>query len=82
MPTVNTVEFVSPKGGVALRAADGSYLLAQQIDAQPLRLAQLLDGELAAFGIGQASDPATGARYEFFVEAWGLSREAVLKALA
>jgi len=78
----STVEIVSPRGGVVLRAADGSYVLAQQIDAKPLRAAQVLVGTLDDVGIDGATDLDTGASYQFFVEAYGLSREAALMALA
>lgn len=82
MQTQNTVEVVSPHGGVVLRAANGSYVLAQQIDAKPLRVAQVLKGALDTFGIDRATDPDTGATYELFIDAYGLSRDAALGALA
>jgi hypothetical protein len=74
----NTIEFVNSLGDVILRAADGSYVLAQQIDAKPLRAAQVLEGDLSTIGIEAAIDPDTGASYEFFIAAYGLSRDAAL----
>jgi hypothetical protein len=82
MQTQNTVELVSPRGGVVLRAADGSYVLAQQIDAKPLRVAQVLKAALDTVGIDSATDPDAGTTYELFIEAYGLSRDAALGALA
>jgi hypothetical protein len=76
--TQNTIETVNQGGTVVLRASDGSYVLAQQIDAKPLRAAQVLEGELDGVGVSSASDPETGVVYEFFVEAYGLSRDAAL----
>jgi hypothetical protein len=72
----NTIEFVNSLGDVILRADDGSYVLAQQIDAKPLRVMQALEGALDTIGIEVATDPATGVAYEFFIAAYGLSREA------
>lgn len=82
MQTQNVVEVIGPRGGLVLRAADGSYVLAQQIDAKPLRVKQVLHGALDAFGMDSATDPDTGATYDFFIEAYGLSREAALGAEA
>lgn len=82
MKTQATVEVVNPRsGGLVLRAEDGSYVLAQQIDAKPLRVAQILTGAVDAFGVEPLTDPDTGITYEFFVEAYGLSREAALDSL-
>jgi len=78
----NTVENVNRQGAVVLRAGDGSYVLAQQIDAKPLRAAQILEGALDTVGIAAATDPDTGATYEFFIAAYGLSRDAALASLA
>lgn len=82
MQTQRIVEVLSPRGGVILRAADGSYVLVQQIDAKPLRVTQILTGALDCFGVDCAIDPDTGVTYEFFVDAYGLSRDAALGALA
>ena len=82
MQMQNVVEAVGPRGCLVLRAADGSYVLAQQIDAKPLRVAQVLCGALDTIGIDSATDPDTGANYDFFIEAYGLSREAALGAVA
>ncbi|QOQ81348.1 MULTISPECIES: hypothetical protein [Comamonas] len=72
----NTIEFVNSLGDVIFRTGDGSYVLAQQIDAKPLSATQVLDGALDTIGIEAATDPATGATYEFFIAAYGLSRDA------
>ena len=74
----NVVEAVTPKGDVVLRVPDGSYVVAQQIDAKPLKREQILEGALNNIGIESARDPATGATYEFFIAAYGLSREGAL----
>ena len=77
----NVIEAVTPKGNVVFRAPDGSYVVAQQIDAKPLRQAQVLEGALDNIGVENARDPATGTTYEFFIAAYGLSREGALGAL-
>ena len=72
----NTIEFVNALGDVILLAEDGSYVLAQQIDAKPLKTGQVLEGTLNTIGIESASDPQSGITYEFFIAAYALSREA------
>lgn len=72
----NTIEYVNSLGDVILRTADGSYVLAQQIDAKPLRAAQVLEGVLNTVGIEVATDTENGTAYEFFIAAYGLSRDA------
>jgi hypothetical protein len=79
--TRNTVDTINSQGAVVLRAGDGSYVLAQQIDVKPLKAEQVLEGTLAYFGVNTVTDLETGAVYEFFVEAYGLSRDAALEAL-
>lgn len=76
----NVIEAVTPKGDVVFRAPDGSYVVAQQIDAKPLKQAQVLEGALDNVGIESAWDPSTGETYEFFIAAYGLSREGALGA--
>ncbi|MFE1573952.1 hypothetical protein ACFIQG_19360 [Comamonas odontotermitis] len=78
----NTIEFVNTLGDVVLRAGDGSYVLAQQIDAKPLKVAQILEGALDTIGIEVATDPETGTSYEFFIAAYGLSRDSALDGFA
>lgn len=78
----NKVESVDPHGEVVLRSEDGTYVLAQQIDAKPLSHDQVLEGLSEEIGVSRANDPITGAVYEFFVEAYGLSREAALRERA
>ncbi len=82
MKTQVTVEIVNPhSGGVVLRADDDNYVLAQQIDAKPLRPAQILTGSLDLVGVETMADLATGITYDFFIEAYGLSRAAALESL-
>lgn len=78
----NTVEAVNSHGDVVLRTAEGHYVLVQQLDAKPLRTAQVLVGALDTIGIEVATDPETGAAYDFFIVAYGLSREAALEGFA
>ena len=77
----NTIEIVNSRGDVVLRVDDGSYVLAQQMEAQPLRKEQVLEGSLNAFGIEIARDVDTGATYEFFIAAYDLSHDAALEAM-
>lgn len=74
----NVIEAVTSKGDVVFRAPDGSYVVAQQIDAKPLKPAQVLEGALDNIGIESAWDPSTGTTYEFFITAYGLSHEGAL----
>ena len=78
----HTIEFVNALGDVILRSADGSYVLAQQIDAKPLKTEQVLEGALATIGVELATDPQTGTTYEFFIVAYALSREAAFDGFA
>ncbi|NVD97673.1 hypothetical protein [Massilia sp. BJB1822] len=68
-------------GRLALRVADGSYVLAEQLDTQPLRTGQELSGEMAVVGMETFTDRQSAARYGVFVVAYGLSREAVEQEL-
>lgn len=77
----NTIEMLNTHGDVVLRTAEGHYVLTQQIDAQPLHMGQVLEGMLETIGIEPATDPQTGVVYEFFIAAYGLSREAALDSL-
>lgn len=82
MKTQAIVELINPRsGGLILHAADGSYVLAQQIDVKPLRVAQVLSGEADNVGMEIFTDPQSGIRYDFFIEAYGLSRDAALASL-
>lgn len=79
MKTEATIENVNPQSGdVVLRAADDNYVMAQQIDAKPLRVGQVLVGVVETVGIETIADRDNGTTYEFFIEAYGLSREAAL----
>ncbi|QPF72199.1 hypothetical protein G8A07_04145 [Roseateles sp. DAIF2] len=64
-------------GGPALVLEDGSHVLAEQLDGQVLAPGQLLRGRMTAFGVEDWFDAASGARVPVFVQAWGLSLEAV-----
>lgn len=76
METQATVEIVDPAtGGVVLRTADGGHVLAEQLDAQPLRAGQVLSGHWDGVGLETTVDRQTGATYGFFVQAYGLSLE-------
>jgi len=82
MKTRATVEIVNPRrGSLVLRAEDGHYVLAQQIDAKPLHEAQVLTGVVDTVGVEPLTDPTTGTTYDFFIEAYGLSRDAAFDSL-
>jgi hypothetical protein len=76
----NVIEAVTSQGDVIFRVVDGGYIVAQQIDAKPLKPAQILEGTLETIGIESATDPATGLTYEFFIAGYGLSREGAFGA--
>ena len=76
----NVIEAVTPQGDVIFRVEDGGYIVAQLIDAKPLKPTQILEGALETIGIESATDPATGLTYEFFIAGYGLSREGAFGA--
>jgi hypothetical protein len=69
-------------GGVAIRVADGSYVLAEQLDAKPLEVGKRLSGRMNSVGIEALFDMQSGDRFAVFVQAFGCSYEAVRDALA
>lgn len=71
------IAFKPSSGRMALRTDDGSFVLAEQTDANPLREGLSLHGNMHAFGPETWSDEGEQARYEVFVLAWDLSQEAV-----
>jgi hypothetical protein len=78
-----TVEFANaPMGRLAQRVMDGSYLLAEQLDAQPLRAGQELFGEMEAIGTEILTDRQSSIKYTVFIVAYGLSLEAVVQELS
>lgn len=78
MSDQGTVEFANPStGGVALRTADGSYVLAEQLDAKPLQLGQQLSGRMDNIGTELFADEKSGEIYGVFIQAYGLSFDAV-----
>lgn len=82
MEEQGVVAFVGPsKAGVAIRVADGSYVLAEQMDARPLEVGQRLSGRMNSVGIEELIDAQSGDRCTVFVQAFGCSYEAVRDAL-
>lgn len=82
MQQQGTVTLIDTQTGrFALRLEDGSYVLAEQLDARPLQLGQPLAGEMAVVGTESFTEVGTDARYGAFVLAYGLSREAVEQEL-
>jgi len=68
-------------GRLGLQVADGSYLLAEQLDVQPLRVGVSLSGQMEALGIETLTDAHAHAAYSVFILAYGLSLEAVEQEL-
>ncbi len=68
-------------GLIGLQPADGSYALAEQWGNQPLREGQRLQGNLHSVGMETLEDTRTHARYEVFMQAYGLSAEGLRLAL-
>lgn len=64
-------------GRFGLRMADGSYALGEQLDAQPLAVAQPLSGRVDTVGIETLADANTAATYSVFILAYDLSLEAL-----
>jgi hypothetical protein len=69
-------------GRFALRVADGSYVLAEELSTQPLRIGDSLSGQLDTIGIETLTDTGTASHYDVFVVAYGLSHEAVEQEMA
>lgn len=64
-------------GRFGLRVGEGGYLLAEQLDAQPMAVGGTLSGPMDTIGIETLTDTGTGTAYTVFILAYGLSREAV-----
>jgi hypothetical protein len=62
-------------------ASEDSFVLAQQMDARPLNAGQMLAGEMDSVGMETFVDARTQEHFEVFVEAYGLSAEAVELAM-
>lgn len=56
-------------------------VLAQQLDTRPLEAGQILSGEMDSVGVETFMNAQTQERIEVFVEAYGLSAEAVELAM-
>ena len=68
-------------GQIGLQLSDGSLALAEQLGNEPLQPGQQLQGELHSVGLETLEDSQTHARYEVFVQAYGLSAEGLRLAL-
>lgn len=64
-------------GKLAVQRSDGSFVLAELLDAQPLHPGQTLQGSMQEFGPETWVDVGTQQGYEVFVQAWDLSQSAV-----
>ncbi|OON59159.1 hypothetical protein B0920_24900 [Massilia sp. KIM] len=70
------------KGRFGLLVEESGYLLAEQLDAQPMAVGGTLSGSMDTVGIETLTDTATGMEYSVFILAYGLSREAVEEELS
>jgi hypothetical protein len=78
MTEVATVALTKPStGGVALRHADGSYALAEQLGAKQLQIGQKLVGCIESIGIERLTDQESGEDFAVFIQAYGLAFDAV-----
>ena len=68
-------------GRIALRAADGQFVLAEQTDASPMAEGLSLQGNMHEFGPEVWSDAQGQGQYEVFVLGWDLSQEAIDQAM-
>ena len=68
-------------GGVALRLADGSHVLAELLGTTVLQPGQVLAGRKDSVGFEDWVDERTGEAVPVFVQAYGVSYEAVREAL-
>jgi hypothetical protein len=83
MQEQGTVELTDARTGrVALRMADDSYVLAEQLDAQPLRAGQTLSGAMEVIGTETFTDEQSSLQYGVFIVAYGLSRDAIEQELS
>ena len=69
-------------GGVAIRVSDGSYVLADQLDSKSLEPGRSLSGHMSTIGVESLTDAQSGETFSVFVQAYGLSYEAVRDELA
>ena len=67
-------------GRFGMRLADGSHVLAEQLDVQPLHEGDEFYGWMDALGV-EALTAASGTCVSVFVLAHGLSREAIEEEL-
>jgi len=63
-------------GRLGLRLADGSHVLAEQLDVQPLHAGDEFYGWMDTLGV-EALTADSGSSVSVFVLAYGLSREAM-----
>lgn len=83
MEEQGTVALTQPfTGKVAIRASDGSYVLAEQLDAKPLEVGRRLSGRMNSVGIEDWVEVQSGDSYAVFIQAFGCSYEAVRYELA
>lgn len=75
------VAFKKSSGRIALRSADGSFVLAEQTDAKPMAEGLSLEGNMSEFGPEVWSDARGQTQYEVFVLGWDLSAEAIEQAM-
>lgn len=75
--TATVVAYQVASGRIALRAEDGSFVLAEQTDASPVRTGLRLQGNMREFGEELWSEDGGSAQYAVFVLAWDLSEEGV-----
>lgn len=78
MTEVATVIAFQPASGrIALKVGDGSFVLAEQTDATPVKEGAQLIGNMREFGPETWVDEANHSTYEVFVLGWDLSQEAI-----
>ena len=68
-------------GRFALRADDGSYVLAEQLGTRPMQAGDRLSGRMDVTGTETLAGIAAGQQYDVFIVAYGLSLDAVESAL-
>ena len=83
MQQQGTVSLIDARTGrFALRVEDGSYILAEQLDVEPLQVGNSLTGEMAAVGTETLVDVDTAAKHGVFILAYNLSLDAVKEELS
>lgn len=68
-------------GRFAVHVEDGSYVLAEQLDMQPLRMGEALSGRMDMVGPEVLADTHTAHNYSVSILAYGLSLEAIEEEL-